>query len=158
MPEIVDISKEIDRLIAEFPGNQQLQISLKVIEPDDVPLESLTEVVWSDERDLSIARTIICMVSVIAGEQLSQAFKRIADEFINMGNRIMIMQLMWNTDYCPKGVDHKLMAVYIQLSTFNYRTRIGELMREMAFVIEQDVDERRKLARLFGESIPFDLF
>lgn len=137
MGAVIDPSKSVDLIIALFPNNYELQRILGLDSP--YIYKSISDVPWHDTSKIGLIRVAIRLLNVPDFEARNgPELVEICEEFMEISNRVLVMQMMQKAELYPDGeVESKMARAYIEISLDGYTRRIKELETELSDALKE---------------------
>lgn len=158
MEAILNIESEIDRLLANFPGNRSLQRRLGIIYPDDPPYESLQEIPWHSVEIPAIYLGLMRILIKLMRERDDRdqksytLFDRAINTFISHTNRLLLMELIARSDEAIiPGCDTETIKLYIGITRDGYKARLHEINSLLLTTGRHALIEEIKLTELLEQ-------
>lgn len=156
---IIDLNKEIDRLVADFPGNRKLQAKLGVGDPSQPPYETLSDIPWHNDFSLqgvikALGRSIVETMRLdgVSREQEDPEFADALDLLTTHTNRILIMELLGKSDQSViEDLDPEIVKLYIKVALPAYEEQYHTMVQHLRDLAEHRVNRMSRLHKLLGE-------
>jgi hypothetical protein len=150
---MLNVAVTIDKMVAEIPGNRELQIDLGIITSEDDPFEEFQQINWnhSDRRD-----GLYDLASLVADNDLSRTGnddsqkKALLTEMIVIVSRRLVLRQIISKKYVVNDIPHDQLAIYARVAEDGWVTRLNELANSLKIIEDRREVENGKLAKLFG--------